>query len=73
VQQKYYKQEHIADADYFNNNETVGHIISLCPILVTEHHLKRYDIKPVVNYKSPVEMLWRTVTHRMGSEGETGK
>jgi len=50
MQQKYYKQKHTADADYFNNNETVGHVISLCPILAIEQHLKRYDIKPVVNY-----------------------
>ena len=64
MQQKYYKQEHIADADYFNNNETEEHSISLCLILATERHLKRYDIKPVINYKSPVEML---------RKGETGK
>ena len=53
MQQKYYKQKHAADAYCFNNNETVGHIISLCPILATEQHLKRHDIKPVVNYTLP--------------------
>jgi hypothetical protein len=45
--------EHIAGADYLKNNETVGHNISLCPILATKQHLKRYDIKPVINYTLP--------------------
>jgi hypothetical protein len=43
MQQKYCKQEQIANADYVNNFMRVEHIISSCRILAKEQYIKSHD------------------------------
>jgi hypothetical protein len=44
MQQKYYKQKQVANADLCQQfDETIEHIISACPILAKEQYIKRHD------------------------------
>ena len=43
MQQKYYEQKQIANADTKQFAETVEHIISACSGLAKEQYIKRYD------------------------------
>jgi hypothetical protein len=43
MRQKYYKQQHIANADSVNNLIRLEHIISACPVLAKEQYIKRHD------------------------------
>jgi hypothetical protein len=44
MQQKYYKQKQIVNAEFLKQfDETVEHIISACPIKAKERQIKRHD------------------------------